>query len=111
MTEHRPAAPLFLRHDLHKVVLEFYRVAVFAQTQPAAKPNNMRIARNTLRIESITEQYIRRLPSDAGKFYQFLHGIGNPAAVLLDDRGTCSFDILRWTIAVHAALIFFALFL
>src|ERR1035437_4419801 len=60
--------PLFLRHELHQLLLDFYRVRLFRQAKAVGKPRDVRIHNDAdVDAERVSENDVRRLAPDTGE--------------------------------------------
>jgi hypothetical protein len=61
-----PDRPVLARHQLHQLLLDFFRIRLAGKAQPMGKPHDVCIDDDALVfVESIPEHHICSLPSDA----------------------------------------------
>ena len=74
--------PLVLRHELHQVLFDFFRVRVPGQAKPAGQPRDMCVHHNPdIQVECVSQHDVRGLAPHAVEAREFLHRARQLAAV------------------------------
>jgi hypothetical protein len=82
----REEGSLSFGHNLQKVALYLFGIAVFRQAETARYSSDVGVHDNALvYIEGVAEYYVGGLASHAGEGYELGHGAGNLCPVFLDE--------------------------
>ena len=93
MSERNPAV---LRHQLHQVLLDFFRRLLLGQFQAVGDAEDVRIHHHAAGdAEGRSQYHVGGLSCYAGQGEQLLHGARNLAAEVLDDLRRGADDALR----------------
>ena len=92
MTEDRP---LFFGNRAHQIPFHFDGILFFGKSQTPAQTADMRIDRNPWNAETISENDVGRLTSDAWKRHEIVQIAGHLSAELFDDDVAALFDVFR----------------
>src|SRR5262249_16812409 len=87
--------PIFLRQQLHQVLLDLYRIGVRRKSEPAAHAADVRVDGDAGHAERVAEDDVGRLAADAREADQFFQRVGHVAAVLLHNLTATLLDTLR----------------
>lgn len=92
----RKEDPAIFRNHFHQIGLDFLRVGILRQIEPARKPLHVRIDNDSRRdSEPCSQHHVRCLPRNAGKREDLLHRARYFAAKFFDDLLASAEDRFR----------------
>ena len=92
-----PVRPMLFRHELHQVLLDFFRVGLARNPKSMREPDHVGVDDDSLVfMKGVAENHVRRLPAHARQPVQFFHRVGNAPAVLGNDGAGRAANALRF---------------
>src|SRR5262245_3924003 len=89
-------SPLLARHQVHQVLLDFFRRLLPCQTKPRRKPRHVRINHDTdVNIKCISQDDVRGLTAHAGEGGEFFHSARDRAVMSLEQLLTTCLNAFR----------------
>ena len=85
--------PFLFGNEVHEIAFDLDGIGEFAEAKPAAEPANVGVHGDARDVEGVAEDDVGCLAGDAGQRQQFLHGAGDRAAVLLDQKPAALLNI------------------
>src|ERR1022692_2079445 len=89
--------PLIARHELHQLLLDFFRLRFFRQTETVREARDVRVHDHSdVDAKRISQNDVCGFSSDAAKLNQCFHRARNFAAVLFDERTAARLNVFRF---------------
>ena len=81
-----PIRPMLFRHELHQIELDLLRIFFFGQAKALRQTDHVRVHDDPfVYAECVSQNNIRRFPTDTGQFAQFFHRVRNLTAKFVGD--------------------------